>query len=43
MSWLYLDPSAWVKRYVAEPGSDVMDALWEALVRGACFLWLAGF
>lgn len=34
MSWFYLDPSAWVKRYVAEPGSEVMDALWEALTRG---------
>lgn len=34
MNWFYLDPSAWVKRYVAEPGSEVMDALWEAFMRG---------
>lgn len=43
MNWLYLDPSAWVKRYVAELGSEVIDALWERLtqgqVRGFC-QWL---
>jgi predicted nucleic acid-binding protein len=34
MSVVYLDPSAWVKRYLAEPGSEVMDALWAEISRG---------
>ncbi len=32
--WLYLDPSAWVKRYVAEQGSEVVDGLWEQILQG---------
>jgi|FaiFalDrversion3_1042247.scaffolds.fasta_scaffold11020_2 predicted nucleic acid-binding protein len=34
MSIVYLDPSAWVKRYLAEPGSEVMDAIWGEISRG---------
>jgi len=34
MSIVYLDPSAWVKRYLAEPGSEGMDAIWAELDRG---------
>ncbi len=32
--WLYLDPSAWVKRYVAEQGSAIVDSLWEQILQG---------
>lgn len=43
MNIVYLDPSAWVKRYIAEPGSEGIDALWEAIrqerVQATC-LWL---
>ncbi|MCL6532809.1 MAG: type II toxin-antitoxin system VapC family toxin [Armatimonadetes bacterium] len=43
MRYVYLDPSAWVKRYVAETGSEVMDILWAelGLRRGQAFChWL---
>jgi len=38
-----MDSSAWVKRYIAEPGSEVMDALWTEIDQGrlqATCLWL---
>jgi predicted nucleic acid-binding protein len=34
MRVVYSDPSAWVKRYLAEPGSEVMDAIWAEISRG---------
>jgi predicted nucleic acid-binding protein len=43
MSVVYMDPSAWVKRYIAELGSEVMDALWTEIDQGhlqATCLWL---
>jgi len=43
MSLVYLDPSAWVKRYLAEPGSEVMDAIWTQIAQGrgqAICYWL---
>lgn len=32
----YFDPSAWIKRYIREPGSDAVNALFSASVQPAC-------
>lgn len=43
MRLIYLDPSAWVKRYLAEPGSEVMDTIWTEInheqLQATC-IWL---
>ncbi len=36
MNWHYLDPSAWVKRFYREPGSDAVNALFRTMPRFAC-------
>ncbi|MGQ9901069.1 MAG: type II toxin-antitoxin system VapC family toxin [Fimbriimonadales bacterium] len=43
MRLIYLDPSAWVKRYLEEAGSEVVDSIWAEIYRDrlqATCIWL---